>query len=99
MVDAFTATAGSAGSMIAPIKGATTGLKAMSATPIIAIVGLLANIIAKLIEKFKQSEQSMKAVTDLMGIMSVGGDILAKIMDVLGKAIGKVADWLSKNVG
>ena len=96
MVDAFTATAGSAGSMIAPIKGATTGLKAMSATPIIAIVGLLANIIAKLIEKFKQSEQSMKAVTDLMGIMSVGGDILAKIMDVLGKAIGKVADWLSK---
>ena len=52
-MDHLTASFGSMGkgaqSVIAPLKGVTTGLKTLSATPAIAILGLLANILQKVI--------------------------------------------------
>lgn len=98
MVEAFTKTAGGASSIINPIKGVTTGFKALSATPVIAILGVLANIIQKVISALKTSEENTRAVSEAMSIFGVVGDGVTKVMQFLGDAIGKVAQWVSKLV-
>lgn len=96
MVEAFTKTAGGASSVINPIKGVTSGLKAMSATPVIAILGVLANILQKVISSLKSSEQNAKAVTEALSIFSVAGDLVTKVLQGLGDMLGKVSGWFSK---
>ena len=95
MVKAFTMTAGSAGNIIQPIKGATQGLKAMSATPVVAILGLLANIIQKVIDSLKTSEENTKAVTEAFSIFSAAGDLVTIILQKLGDVLGKVVGFFS----
>ena len=94
MVKAFQMTAGSVGNIIQPIKGATNGLKAMSATPVVAILGLLANIIQKVISALKTSEENTKAVTEAFSVFSAVGDIVTIIMQKLGEVLGKVVNFL-----
>lgn len=96
ITDAFSATAGGASKAINPIKSVTNGFKALSATPVIAILGLLANIITTIIEKLKSSEANVMAVTEAFSIFGVAGDATTKIFQALGKAIGAVGDWLTK---
>ena len=95
MVKAFTMTAGSAGNIIQPIKGATQGLKAMSATPVVAILGLLANIIQKVIDSLKTSEENTKAVTEAFSIFSAAGDLVTIVLQKLGDVLGKVVGFFS----
>lgn len=98
----FMATAGSAGAMINPIKNATMGLKAMSTTPVIATLGLLANIISKVIESLKSSEGNMRAVTESFSAFNVVGDAVTKLMQGLAKAIAALGDtlmWLLDKLG
>ena len=94
MVKAFQMTAGSVGNIIQPIKGATNGLKAMSATPVVAILGLLANIIQKVISALKTSEENTKAVTEAFSVFSAVDDIVTIIMQKLGEVLGKVVNFL-----
>lgn len=77
--------------IINPIKGATNGLKAMSATPIIAILSILITIIVKLADKFKQNGAAMESLTKTFGLFNGVGVIVNKIID--GIANGVV--WLS----
>lgn len=93
-ISAFGQMGGSAGKIINPLKNVTTGLKAMSATPVIAILGLLANIISTLIAKLKSSEDNLNAVTKSMSAFSVVGDAVTVIVQGLGKAIAWLADGL-----
>lgn len=96
ITDAFSATAGGASKAINPIKSVKNGFMALSATPVIAILGLLANIITTIIEKLKSSEANVMAVTEAFSIFGVAGDMTTKIFQALGKAIGAVGDWLTK---
>lgn len=96
--DAFSATAGGAGKVINPIKNVTKGFQALSATPVIAILGLLANIITMVINKLKTSEENVMAVTEAFGIFGVAGDVTTKVFQALGGAIAKVGEWLEKLV-
>ena len=59
---AFKATAGSAAGIISPLTAVTGGLKALSATPAVAILGLLANVLNKVMEGLKSSEQNTMAM-------------------------------------
>ena len=77
--------------IINPIKGATSGLKAMSATPIIAILNVLITIIVKLADKFKSNGAAMESLTKTFGLFNGVGVIVNKIID--GIANGVV--WLS----
>ena len=77
--------------IINPIKGATNGLKAMAATPIIAILNILITIIVKLADKFKQNGAAMESLTKTFGLFNGVGVIVSKIID--GIADGVV--WLS----
>ena len=99
-VDHLTASFGSMGkgaqSVIAPIKGVTTGLKTLSATPAIAILGLLANVLQKVIEGLKSSEENTNAMTQAMAPFAAIGDTVTKVLQGLGGVLAKVVGGFGK---
>ena len=99
-VDHLTASFGSMGkgaqSVIAPIKGVTTGLKTMSATPAIATLGLLANVLQKVIEGLKSSEENTNAMTQAMAPFAAIGDTVTKVLQGLGGVLAKVVQGFGK---
>lgn len=80
--------------IINPVKNATLGLKAMSATPIIAILNILVTILVKLAEKFKGNAAAMEKLNSLFGAFSGIATIVDKIVDALAKGVGWLADKL-----
>ena len=80
--------------IIQPIKGATNGLKAMSATPIIAILNVLITIIVKLADKFKQNGAAMESLTKTFGLFNGVGVIVNKIIDGIANGVVWLADKL-----
>lgn len=99
-VDHLTASFGSMGkgaqSVIAPIKGVTMGLKILSATPAIAILGLLANVLQKVIEVLKSSEENTNAMTQAMSPFAAIGDTVTKVLQGLGGVLAKVVEGFGK---
>ena len=97
IVSAFTKIGGSAGKAAAGgISAMTNGLKAMSATPAIAIVGLLVNIIDRLIKTLKGSEEGVEGLTSALGIFGGAGEAVTKIMQGFADSLAKVVGWLAK---
>lgn len=99
-MDHLTASFGSMGkgaqSVIAPIKGVTTGLKTLSATPAIAILGILANVLQKVIEGLKSSEENTNAMTAAMAPFAAIGDTVTKVLQGLGGVLAKVVQGFGK---
>lgn len=81
-------------SIINPIKGATNGLKAMAATPIIAILNILITIIVKLADKFKQNGAAMESLTKTFGLFNGVGVIVNKIIDSIAQGVVWLSDKL-----
>lgn len=78
---------GGARGLIAPIKGVTLGFQTLSATPAVAILGLIANVLMAVIKALKSSEESTQAMTAAMAPLAAIGDTVTKILQGLGKAI------------
>lgn len=78
---------GGARGLIAPIKGVTLGFQTLSATPAVAILGLLANVLMAVIKALKSSEESTQAMTAAMAPFAAIGDTVTKILQGLGKAV------------
>ena len=99
-VDHLTAAFGSMGkgaaAVINPIKGATTALKTMSATPVIAILGILASVLQKVIEGLKSSEENTNAMTAAMSPFQAIGDAVTKVLQALGGVLVKVVEGFNK---
>lgn len=91
---AFKATAGSAGSVINPIAGMTAGLKALSATPAIAILGLLANLLTKIAEGFKSDEDNMNALNLAMSAFKPIADALTRTLQGVANVIAGIAQGI-----
>lgn len=89
--DGFSRTAGSAGSVINPVKNLTLGFKALSATPVIGILGLVANALNLIIGGLKTSEENTNAMTKAFSSLSAIGDVVKRVMQALGTAIASVA--------
>lgn len=96
MVSAFTATSGAAGAVINPLKNMNAGLTAISSTPVIAILGLLANVIMKIIQNLNSSEGSMNRVKMAMAPFTASTTALTKIFQWLGDKVADVVEWLGK---
>ena len=96
IVGAFSSMGGAAGGLVNPIKNATLGLKTMSKTPVIAILGILVNIIAKVIEKLKSSEDNTNRVSSAFSAFGAVGTMVTKLFQGLGKVVAKVAEYLGK---
>lgn len=92
LADGFLATAGGAASMVNPLSKATAGFKALSATPAVAILGILANIIMKVVQNIDSSEESTFRLKEAFAGFSVIGDLVTKGMQALGKAVAWVAE-------
>lgn len=93
---AFQATAGKAGAIINPVKNVTSGLTAMSATPVVAIMGLLANVLTKVIGSLKSSEENINRITIAMSPFNSISTAATKAMQWLGDKVADVAEWLGK---
>lgn len=78
---------GGARGLIAPIKGVTLGFQTLSATPAVAILGLLANVLIAVIKALKSSEEGTQAMTAAMAPFSAIGDVVTKMLQGLGKAV------------
>ena len=94
LVNSFGAMGRGAASVIAPVRGVTTGLKAMSATPAVAIIGLLANVLVQVVGALKSSEEGLEGATAAMGVFGGVSDALKVIMQGVGQAVGWVAEQL-----
>ena len=68
----------------------------MSATPAIAILGLLANILQKVIEGLKSSEENTNAMTAAMAPFAAIGDTVTKVLQGLGGVLAKVVEGFGK---
>lgn len=94
IVKAFSSMGGGASKVVNPIKNVTMGLKTMSATPVIAILGVLANLITMLSEKFRQNGAAMESLTKVFGTFEGVGQLVNKVIDKLAEGIGWLADKL-----
>lgn len=95
-VEAFTAMGGATGNVINPLKNMKMGLEAVSKVPIIAILGLLVNIINAVIKALGSSEETMNSVTASLGIFKGAGVLVTRMLQTLGKGVAAVAEWLGK---
>lgn len=95
-VEAFTQMGGSMGKMQGPINMVKNGFKALSSTPIIAILGALVSIIQKVIQNLKSSEASMQAVAVAMAPLNAAGRVMQVVMQKLGEGIAKVVTKLTE---
>lgn len=95
----FMATAGGAGSLINPIKNVTMGFKALSTTPVIAILGLLANVISGVIKNLQSSEENTNRLTVAFAPLKTSATIMTKTFQWLGDKLADVAEWMTKVLG
>ena len=95
-IEAFTRMGGSLGGLKGPLNMATNGFKAMSSTPIIAVLGALVTIIQGVIKNLKSSEAAMNAVSVAMAPLNAGTRLLNKVIETLGKGLAKAVETLTK---
>lgn len=95
-VEAFTRMGGSMNGLQGPINIVKNGFKALSSTPIIAILGALVTVIQKVIQNLKSSEATMNAVTTALAPLNAGSRLFQRTMQTLGNGIAKVAEKLSE---
>lgn len=74
-------------SVINPVKNVTLGLKAMSQTPVIAILGLLANILAKVMEAMQGNEEASDKLNEALAPLKVIGDAITRVFQALGDIV------------
>ena len=87
----FASMGSGAAGVINPLRNMTMGFKTLSATPAIAVLGLLANLLTKVTEALKSSEEGTESVTAAMGVFSSIGDAVTKAMQGLAQGISWVA--------
>jgi len=96
ILEAGTSMGGSFGGAVMGIKNANNALKILSANPVIAILGVLATIISKVVSGLKSSEKNANAAAEAFSGFKVVGDMLTKVMQTLGGAISKIGEAFTK---
>ena len=92
---AFKATAGSAGSIIDPLASVNMGLKTMSATPVIGVLGLLANVLSRVMSSLDSSEDATNRMNKAMAGFGVITDGVTTLLQNLGNGIAWVVEKFS----
>ena len=87
---------GGAAAAAGSLKNMTLGLKAMSATPAVAVLGLLANILQKVMEAMQGNEESANALNQALAPLRVVGDAVTKVFQAMGSVLVTVVDWFGK---
>lgn len=87
---------GGAAAAAGSLKNMTVGLKAMSATPAVAVLGLLANILQKVMEAMQGNEESANALNQALAPLRVVGDAVTKVFQAMGSVLVTVVGWFGK---
>lgn len=92
----FLATAGGAGAVINPVKNVTMGFQALSSTPVIAILGLLANVLLKVINNLDSSEKSSNRLTLALAPFQAATTLATKVVQFLGDKLASLAEGFTR---
>ena len=99
-VQAFDNAGGAVGNMVGPIKRASMAMKLMSTTPLLAVLGVLINLVNKTVDAMKGSEEQMESIQAAMVPLNAISTLFKKTLEVLAGGIAKVAaqlgNWLQK---
>ena len=87
---------GGAAAAAGSLKNMTLGLKAMSATPAVAVLGILANILQKVMEAMQGNEESAEALNQALAPLRVIGDAVTKVFQAMGSVLVTVVGWFGK---
>lgn len=85
-----------AASIVNPLKGVTMGFKTLSATPAIAILGVLANLLMKVTNALDSSEENAQALATALAPFKAIGDAITKTLQAAGQALVTVVGWVGK---
>lgn len=85
-----------AASVVGPLKNVTLGLKTMSATPAVAILGILASVLQKVSEALKTSDANTDALAEAMAPLRAIGDAVTKVFQAMGSVLVSVVGWFGK---
>ena len=92
ILDAFSKLPNSMQRVVNPVKNVTLGFKALSATPAIAILNVLATILLKLSDRFKQNGAAMESLTGVFGAFEGVGQMVNKLIDKIAEGVGWLAE-------
>ena len=87
---------GGASRLVGPLKNVTTGLKTMSATPAVAILGILATVLQKVIDAMHSGEENTNALTKALAPFQAIGDAVTRMLQGMAKALVPVVEWFGK---
>lgn len=76
-----------AAAAVNPIKGVTLGLQTMSKTPLIAILGILVNVLAKIVAAMKSNEQGAQNLNKALAPFNAIADVLTGTLQKLGDVV------------
>lgn len=100
LAQGFKATAGNAAAVINPIKNVKAGMDALSASPVIGMLGLLAAALAKVVSGMKTSEENTWAWNRALAAFKPIGDAFTRTLQNVGSHVadlaGKFVDLLYK---
>ena len=96
VVDAFSKMGGSVSSVINPIKAATGALDVMGKTPVVAILGLLATVLMKVVSAMNSSEEATNALNKALAPLRALGDAATRTLQALGDVVVKLVDKFTK---
>ena len=96
VVDAFSKMGGSVAGVINPIKAATGALDVMGKTPVVAILGLLATVLMKVVSALNSSEEATNALNKALAPLRALGDAATRTLQALGDVVVKLVDKFTK---
>lgn len=76
------------------VAGLTMGFKALSATPVIAILGTLVQVLGSIVKNLKTSEENANRMAIALAPLKAGGTALKNIFQALGGVLATAAEWL-----
>lgn len=76
------------------VAGLTMGFKALSATPVIAILGTLVQVLGSIVKTLKSSEENANRMAIALAPLKAGGTALKNIFQALGGVLATAAEWL-----
>lgn len=88
----LTSMGGGATKLINPIKGVTAGFKTLSSTPAVAVMGLFASLLMKVIDGLGSAEDNTNKMSQALAPLKAIGDAVTKVMQALGSAVVWVAE-------
>jgi hypothetical protein len=96
LTDGLSKMGSGAAGIVQPIKSANSALKLLSTNPVVAILGILASVLSKVVDAMKKNEEGANGLREAMAPLAAIGDALTKIFQGLGNVIVSIVGGFAK---